>query len=231
MADELKDLLSDVLASPLGDVIASVGEGVADAQRALDESALSATLDLYREDSEALMSTLREIGYRPTFYVLPETTGEVHVSMRISGNNGSNVSMPPPTAARATALRATVPQLTRLRARPRARTYVTPVDAGFANKYAYASTASAKLTFKIVPVPPPSGAEDMRAVPDLEGRTADLVLTALAALDLEVRLIDSVGNDIDTPDPGFVVSETLPPANSIVLAGSELVVTLVPPDT
>ena len=52
MSSALSSLVSDVVASPLGDVIASVGEGVAAAQRALDEGSLAQTLAIYSEQAE-----------------------------------------------------------------------------------------------------------------------------------------------------------------------------------
>ena len=60
----IKNLVQDVVASPLGDVIASVGQGVAEAQHALDEGSLSAVLDIYAESDDEKLKLLQEIGYR-----------------------------------------------------------------------------------------------------------------------------------------------------------------------
>ena len=165
MSDTLKQVFSDGFAAPLGEVIAAVGRGVADAQAALDHASLEATLQVYHDEGSAAATLLRDIGYRPTFYVLPETTCEVQVSMRVGGSNGADGSA---NAAPGT------PVLMR------SRTYITPVDAGFANRFGYQASASAKLTFKIVPVPPPSALDDNRPVPNLIGKTgadADAALT------------------------------------------------------
>ncbi|MBA1331610.1 hypothetical protein QQ73_10855, partial [Candidatus Endoriftia persephone str. Guaymas] len=54
-----RDLVRDVVASPLGDIIASVGEGVAEAQQALDDGALAKTLEIYSEGGEAALALLR----------------------------------------------------------------------------------------------------------------------------------------------------------------------------
>ena len=167
----IDDLMEEVLASPLGDIIASVGEGVAEAQRALDEGSIATTLRIYQEGGDELYKTLREIGYQPTFYTLPETTGEVNISLRLSGSSGSGANTPSrrtaqpvlPATTRAAALSAG--HIRALKPAARVRPYATPVDAGFANKYNYSATAAAKLTFKIVPVPPPAGMDEMRPVP------------------------------------------------------------------
>ncbi|WP_108261595.1 hypothetical protein [Mangrovicoccus ximenensis] len=145
MAD-IKSLVGDVVAAPLGEVIASVGQGVADAQHALDEGSLAAVLDIYAESDDAKLKLLQEIGYRPTFYALPETTGEVRVTLRLGqGAAGQGTG----TAVRKAAVPAiqAVPLRTGLNARIGNRLYATPVDAGYANRFGYAADVSAKLTF------------------------------------------------------------------------------------
>ena len=221
MATRFSGLVSEVLASPLGDVIASVGEGVAAAQRALDDASVAKTLEIYSEGGDELIRLLREIGYRPTFYALPETTGEVNVSMRLSG--GEAASGPPPAA------QPIVPGLPLARlsaaALPRVKTYVTPVDAGFANRYNFTATASAKLTFKIVPVPPPSGVEDVRLMPDLAGRPVSEARAVLDVLGLEVLFVDSAGQAA-TPADTATVTGSAPGANRLVQAGSTVTLTV-----
>ncbi len=162
MAGPLGDLLSDGLAAPLGAVIAAVGHGVADAQAALDAAALAQTLAIYNTEGDAGLALLREIGYRPTFYVLPETTCEVQVSMRVGGSGGPDGSAGGGIAG--------------------ARTYITPIDAGFASRYNFQADAAAKLTFKIVPVPPPAALDDVRQVPGLTGRAAGTAVASLEGL-------------------------------------------------
>jgi hypothetical protein len=221
VATRFSGLVSEVLASPLGDVIASVGEGVAAAQRALDDASLAKTLEIYSEGGDELLQLLREIGYRPTFYALPETTGEVNVSMRLSG--GESASAPAPAA------QPIVPGLPLARlstaALPRVKTYVTPVDAGFANRYNFTATASAKLTFKIVPVPPPAGVEDVRLMPNLAGRPVSEARAVLDALDLEPQFVDKNGK-ASTPADTATVTSSDPDANSVVQRGATVKLTV-----
>ena len=98
MKNNISDLVRDVVASPLGDVIASVGEGVAEAQQALDEGSLAKTLEIYTEGNEDTLRVLREIGYRPTFYALPETTGQVRVSLHLGNSVSGAASTKPPAS-------------------------------------------------------------------------------------------------------------------------------------
>lgn len=218
MPGELSSLIGEVLASPLGDVIASVGEGVAAAQRALDEAAVAQTLEIYSEGGEALVQMLRDIGYRPTFYALPETVGEVNVSMRLSSGAAATAATAAPTTA-AAALKSA--SLANLHMAQRVRTYVTPVDAGFANRYNFGASASAKLTFKIVPVPPPAGVEDVRLIPDLAGRTVATARAVLEALDLGARTVNEAGSVVQAPDAAEVL-RVAPAAGGVVRLGDEI---------
>lgn len=221
MADDLSDLLNEVLASPLGDVIASVGAGVAEAQQALDEASLAKTLEIYREGGDDLLRVLREIGYRPTFYALPETTGEVNVSMRLSGSGARETSARETSASPGNPLLAASPSLAALRARAvqvarPIRAYVTPVDAAFQNRYTYQAEASAKLTFKIVPVPAPAGVDDLRVVPNLAGSTVQLAQSVLDALDIGVKFVDKDGEELAAPNPGLLIESQSPPEGSVI---------------
>lgn len=211
---ELSKLVGEVLASPLGQVIASVGQGVADAQAALDAGSLAQTLEIYSESGDAGIAMLRDIGYRPTFYVLPETTGEVQVSLKMSSGSAQNGGAPAPGR----------PVLAN--AAMRSRVYVTPVDAGFRNQFSYDASASAKLTFKIVPVPPPAALDDIRVVPDLVKRTAAEARLVLDTLGLEPRFVDAGGKTVDAPTDAAIVAATAPAASAIVGAGSTVIVTL-----
>ena len=105
-------------------------------------------------------------------------------------------------------------------------TYVTPVDAGFANRYGFSATASAKLTFKIVPVPPPDGMDQARVMPDLAGRKIGDALLVLDMLDLAVRIVDQADQAVSAPDAAAVVSETTPVAGTVVRTDGEIVIKL-----
>jgi len=181
------DLLAESVAAPLGAVIAAVGQGVAEAQRALDESALAATLAIYEQQGDAGMALLREIGYRPTFYVLPDTACEVQVSMRIGGTGSADGS------AGTSRLPGSIGS---------GRTYVTPVDASFQQRYGFQASAAAKLTFRIVPVPPPAALDDVRPMPALVGEAAPIAVATLERLGLTAALVDKDGKQVPAAEVG-----------------------------
>ncbi|TFI58103.1 PASTA domain-containing protein [Sphingomonas parva] len=214
MADPLKDVISDGFVAPLGDVIAAVGRGVADAQAALDQASLQATLSLYETEGDAATTLLREIGYRPTFYVLPETTCEVQMSMRVGGSSASDGSANAP------------PETPRLL---QAKAYATPVDASFANRFGYEASASAKLTFKIVPVPPPLALDERRPVPDLLGKSVTDASAALARLGFEAEFHSNKGEVFSTPPPGGTIVLAQSPAALTLAKIGEIIVVTVPP--
>lgn len=138
------------LASPVSGLIASVGRGVAEAQRALDEAALE-TVDQIYQGNEKTAVALREIGYRPTWYRIPEVSAELKVAMRVegteqrgrAGGSGAGATQPPGP----------------LDPRLRVNAHATPVDANYSNRFDYEVEASSTITFKVVPVPAPTGAE------------------------------------------------------------------------
>lgn len=216
MAGELSKLVADLLASPLGDVIASVGEGVAAAQAALDAGSVAQTLEIYSESGDEGLALLRSVGYRPTFYTLPETTGEIQVSLRLSGGQAQNGG----AAAKP------LPQRLGRAAPLRARMYATPVDAGFANQFNYSAQASAKIVFRIVPVPPPLALEDIRVVPALAGRAASEATLVLETLGLGAAFVDKDGAAVAEPAANRAVTGTEPAAQAIVPGGSVVTVRL-----
>lgn len=204
MPDDLRELIGDGFASPLGDVIAAVGRGVAEAQAALDRGSLDATLALYDTEGDAGTQLLREIGYRPTFYVLPETSCEVQVSMRVGGSGGADGSANGSVNGGA-------------------RTYVTPLDAGFANRFSYAANASAKLTFKIVPVPPPAVLDESRPAPNLIGLPGPDAAARLDTLGLVAAFVGADGAALaDAAVATARVSEQSPAALGLVPLGESV---------
>lgn len=212
MARSIRELAQEVVASPLGDIIAAVGRGVAAAQQALDDASVAKTLEIYHEGGDEAARLLREIGYRPTFYALPETTGEVRVSLAL-GSNASPATttvagaMMPVGLTHAGRVLGRLPNL-----------YATPVDAGYANRYGYRAQVSSKITFRIVPVPAPNGADELRLVPDLIGRGIAEAVVALEALGLLPLTIDDSGAEVEASPTAIVTSQT-PPAATLQRLG------------
>lgn len=187
MSNPIKQF-SELLSGPLGELIASIGRGVGEAQAALDEGSLRQTLELYKIESEQeikdkekdasveeiaiireetrLMQLIRSIGYQPTFYVIPETEVEAKISLNLDINNNQSTEQLRPY------------QIAKYRAN------ATPLNANNVNQYNLNANAAATLKFKIVPVPSPSGVSEMRIMPMLVGR---------AYSDETKKLIESIG--------------------------------------
>lgn len=153
MSSNSYDYVKDAFAAPLGDFIASIGEGVGQAQAALDEGSLRQTLEIYNdnpEQSHETLKMLREVGYQPTFYTIPKTTAKAKISLSISQQSTGVMGQENRTF--------------------RTKMYATPVNASNTNKYNLGLNATAEIEFDIVPVPP-SDAQIIRFLPNVIEKT------------------------------------------------------------
>jgi hypothetical protein len=82
----MPDEIDEVLLRPLGDVLAKVGEGVAQAQRAMDLNSL-ATQTLIDNDP-----VLSEYGLQATWYHMPEVTLELKMSLTLKRETRTDAS-------------------------------------------------------------------------------------------------------------------------------------------
>jgi len=185
----IDDELLDVLSAPLGDLIASVGRGVADAQRALDAASMEALREIYGSDEEVLRG-LQAIGYRPTWYHIPEAESEIQIALSVSGTE------------------ATAPSGGGLTPRTSIKLYAAPVDAGYTSRYNFSLTASSRLKFRVVPVPPSSAAEVIRVVPSLVGLQLGEARARLTLLGIAAVHPDAAGTAVvrtQTPAAGAIL--------------------------
>lgn len=215
MPNDIVKLAQEVLSAPLGDVISAVGRGVAEAQAALDEASLAQTLAIYSETNVEANKLMREIGYQPTFYALPETTGEIQVALSLSAS-GFQQSTPLNTSSRHQPVLGTINPM-RLKQR-QTKIYAAPVNSSLANRYSFQASASAKISFKIVPVPPPGEVSDIRVVPNLVPEQAMRLAEAserLALFDLTLKVVDDKGNEVIDPDMQAMVAHQSPAAGEI----------------
>ena len=197
---DIKPLL-EALSCPLGELIASVGRGVAEAQRELDHASLATLQDVYAR-GDGLFGELQKIGYRPTWYHIPEAEGDLQIALTISGNEASaGTGTTPPAGA----------------ARSKVKLYATPVDAGYASRFGYTLNASSRVKFKIVPVPPSNAADALLAMPALTGLTLSDARARLALLGIAATLPSAADSAVVTsqqPAPG-----TLLGSNTLVAVG------------
>ena len=119
----------DATSIPLGDLIATIGLSVAEAQQTIDATALEHFAAVY--DTSALaLEHLRAIGYQPTWYQVSEASADVVVAITVRRE------------ASATS--------------PVHRVHAAHVDARYRSTYTHTSSARSALKFRIVPVPPPA---------------------------------------------------------------------------
>ncbi|MDA3904791.1 MAG: PASTA domain-containing protein [Bacteroidales bacterium] len=205
------DQFSELLSNPLGDLISSIGRGVGEAQAALDSGSLEQSLEIYRvvkndsklseEENKRIKETkklLREIGYQPTFYVLPETEVEAQVSLSLTINASQSQN------------------LLQQGFKARHKIMATPINAGNINRYNLGAQASAKIKFKLVPVPPASEISTMRVVPDLVGESLDFSTSLLNSLGLEYIIDGSNGNNYEGTGS---IESTVPEKDIVVRHG------------
>jgi hypothetical protein len=219
---DVKKLTQDIATAPLGDIIASVGRGVAEAQKALDESSIQAYLDLYSDQED--LKALRGLGYRPTFYTIPKASAEINLAFTISGssqsegtNSQSFVSrqVMAPSSKIDLKNKVETPKVFQTR-RVVPKIYASPVDAGFQNQYNYESKVSAQISFDIVAIPPSTEIENSRPVPNVIGKTLAQATLAIESLDLVVE------TEIED-DTTVIVSQTPESAAVIFLSIGDVV--------
>ena len=202
MANDSSNYMKDILAAPLGELISSIGNGVAEAQAALDEASLAQTLALYESGDDKMLELMRQIGYQPSFYAIPEAEVEASVSLSMAANN--------------TTVNNNGGGIANDRAVSRTRIYTTPNNAANANRYNIQSNASAKLKFKIVPLPPSNEMSALRVVPNLENKTSAEIEKILTDFGLHYEVDDDSGS-------GSVISQS-PTAGEIVKEGDIITV-------
>jgi hypothetical protein len=192
--DDTKPLL-DALSAPIGDLIAAVGRGVADAQRAMDEASLATLADVYAR-GDGLLGELQRIGYRPNWYHIPEVESELQVALTITGERTG-------TGATGGAGRLA----------GKLRLYAAPVDAGYASRFNYQLQAASKVKFRIVSIPPSNAADALQAMPALVGLTLGEARARLRLLGIAATTTPAEGADDRTvatqqPDAGTLLSAT-----------------------
>lgn len=195
--------MMDALSAPVDELIAAVGEGVARAQQAMDAATLENLRAIYAEDDDAARM-LRDIGYRPTWYQIPEASAELTMALTVSGEQSAHGSGG---------------------GRRGLKLMGAPVNAGYTNRYNFEMKASSTVRFRVVPVPPSVAVDELRVVPRLAGMRYGEALELLDRLAIEV---ETAG--VERPDDDHWVSGTNPAAGESLAAGRLLLVNLTESD-
>lgn len=192
----------DALSLPLGELIASVGRGVADAQRELDAASISALQEIYSR-GDGLYAELQRIGYRPTWYHIPEAEGDLQIALTISGQETTTPT--PATTSRPGAARI--------------KLYAAPVDAGYVSRFGFNVQASSRVKFRIVPVPASSAADALQVMPTLVGLSLGDARARLAQTTIVATF------PAGAPDTAVVATQ-VPAAGALVIPGQSVTVTV-----
>lgn len=202
-SDDWSGRIGDVLTAPLGELIAGVGRGVADAQTALNQSTMSAIKQMYSGDDPTL-AEMALLGYTPQWYAIPECEAEMQIALSITGNQRSSGALSPGAGGSISLV-------------------AVPVDAQFQNQFQYDMRAASRIKFKIVPVPPSNAAAAARVVPDVVGQTYADAVARLAGLEIPHVVTGwrpPEGDDgTATPPANATVLEATPSARSVILEG------------
>ena len=155
----------------LAELIAEVGRGVAKAQHELDKSSIAI------QDFIDSQETLRNYGLISTWYVLPETTFKMKVDYAVvkeeteEGEKSSASALP---ARLVNSLR------------------IAPVNAKYQNYFKSTTSIESELTFKIIPVPPPTRFTEPILVPDLIGLSIEEAQERIRGSRLSVGVLELV---------------------------------------
>ena len=189
--------ISETMAAPLGDLIAAVGRGLAGAQQSLDLATFETIRAMYKGDDAAL-EIMRQLGWQPTWYRIPELAAELTLSLSVSATE------------------------TRAGQGPGAvQLYGSPMDASYTNRYDYDLQAASVVKFKIVAVPPAVELGERKIVPSLKDKTLAQARQRLADLGIPFQFEKGV-----TPAETATVQDTVPSEGELLGAGEKVTLKL-----
>ena len=180
-------------AASVGDLISEIGRGVAQAQQQIDAATLESFKAMYSEGDDYARE-LRSIGYQPTWYHIPEASAEVNLSLSMSASTSTSTTS-------------------------KSQLFGTTVYATTQNQFNFSSELSSKLSFKVVPVPPPISPDQVAVVPQLEG----LTLANAAELLVELGIEFDYANDLEK-DSELEVKEQAPKPGSMISRDEKVVI-------
>ena len=207
MPDFKIDEITESLSAPLGDIIASIARGVADAQQALDQRTIETFMEIYQKD-DAFKEELRQIGYQPTWYKIPEVTAEVVMSLSIEGQSTFNSSTTPG---------ANNNKPLKLNA--------APIDANYTNRFNFDIKAASKISFKIVPVPPSPRAEEIKVVPNIKNKPLGEAARLLRMLGIDFLVNNKESPETISSSDTRTIQFSFPDSGTILRPGNLLNIT------
>ena len=145
----------------VGDVISSVGRGIADAQHALDMNAIMTQQQINNDDD------LRVWGVSAQWYTIPEATVNLKMNYQIIRE-----SVEEGTIAAGT--------------RKETRLLVSPINAKYTNTFKVSETLQSELNLKFLPIPAPTRWTEQIIVPNFIGMTLAETKEQIAAIGMKL---------------------------------------------
>lgn len=204
-ANDTLNPVAELVSAPIESLISAIGRGVADAQQALDMGTIQSLKSLHSGDN-AQLNLMRQFGYQPTWYRIPELDAEVTVSLSFGASNPAGQ-----TGNDLNTIGSSSPAPLRL--------YAAPVDANYSNRYAFDLKAASTLRFKIVPVPAAPQASELRMVPRLKHRNWKEAKSLLNSMELRYQVLDAL-----EPSDHHQVIETIPEEGELLRPGQSILI-------
>src|SRR5271165_7047430 len=162
----------ETFAAPIESLIVALGQGIADAQHALDQNSIQAQESI---DTDPVLS---QYGLQATWYQFPSVSMQLKLSLSIAQDQ------PPPSGPPSGG---PLPVL-------RTRLFAQPLSASFQSQFNYDAQAATQINLTIVPVPPPKSGNQVSSPPRMT--VAAVQAAALASSAPFVTTKDAQGNVI-----------------------------------
>lgn len=167
MADDPLANAVETFSAPIEHLIIALGEGIAQAQRAMDQNSIQTQEAI---DSDPAAS---QHGLRATWYQMPRVDLQLKLSLTVAQDQPAGQPAPAAPAPQGPAPAPASPA-----ALSRVRLVAQPLSASFQTHFSYDAQAASQITLSIVPVPPPRTGDQTTAPPRMA--PADVQAAALA---------------------------------------------------
>jgi len=183
MAEDPLSTAVETFSAPIENLITALGQGIAQAQRAMDQNSIATQEQL---DTDPVLS---QYHLQATWYQFPSASLELKLSLSISEDQSSSPNSAPSVAH-------VNPRLgvASLQFQNPVRLIAQPVSASYQTHFNYDAQAASTITVNIVPVPPPVASDQVTIPPRMQ--PADVQSAALASPAKFVTVKDSHGNPI-----------------------------------
>ena len=188
-ASPARSAVSETFFYDMGDVIASVGRGIAEAQQALDMSAILTQQQINDDDD------LRAWGISAQWFTIPEATVNLKMNYQFTQEKVEEGSVG---------------------ANRKTRLLVSPINAKYTNTFKVSETLQSELNLKFLPIPAPTRWTEQITVPDLSGMTLAEVKEHIAAIGMKLGDVE-LGAGV-TEGEGIVASQSPPEGSRVWLA-------------